>query len=284
MELVLNGVLIGGIYSLMAIGLSLILGVSRVLNIAHGEFIMLGGLTATLIFSAAGLNPFLLVFLIPLLFIPVGFFFESVFIKPLLARPHHTLLISSILVTFGLALIFEDTVGFVWGAYAKGIPYPLPSVVFGGLTIPSIRLIALTIVVGVTIFLWFFLKNTYVGLASRAIMMDREGAVLSGVNISWISMVTFGIGAALASMAGVFHSILLSVEPYMGLPLTLICLSIIVVGGVGSMLGTLIAGLLIGISEVTITYTFGLQWAPTVPIIILIAILMIRPRGLFGRE
>lgn len=280
----LNGVLIGGIYSLMAIGLSLIFGVSRVLNIAHGEFIMLGGLTAALIVSMTGLNPFLLIFLIVLLFTAVGFVFELTFIKPLLNRPHHVLLISSILVTFGLALVFEDTAGFLWGTYAKGIPYPLPPVELGGIIIPSVRLIVLVTVVAITVSLWFFLKNTYVGMASRAVMMDREGAILTGVNISWISMVTFGIGGALASVAGVFYAMLLSVEPYMGLPLTLTCLCIIVLGGVGSMLGTLIAGLIIGLAEVMVTYFFGLEWAPTVSILILIVVLMIRPKGLFGLE
>lgn len=284
LELVLNGVLIGGIYSLMAIGLSLIFGISRVLNITHGEFIMLGGMTAVLIFEAIRVNPILLALFVPLLFIPLGFIFEFALIRPLLNRPHHFLLTSSILVTFGLALFVEDTAAFIWGATTKGIPSPLPSVTLAGMSLSPIKLVVLAVVVATVLFLWFFLRNTNLGLASRAIMIDKEGALLCGVNARLVSMITFGIGSALASMAGVFHAILLSIEPYMGLPLTLIALCIIVLGGVGSMLGTLIAGITIGLFEVVIAYVLGLHWSPVVPVVVLIATLMIRPKGLFGRE
>ncbi|MFQ6080447.1 MAG: branched-chain amino acid ABC transporter permease [Candidatus Bathyarchaeia archaeon] len=282
-EIVLNGLLLGGIYSFMALGLSLIFGVSGILNITHGEFLMFGGLASYLVFTSLRINPFLLMVIIPPIFLAIGFLFEILFVRPISARPHHALLVSSILVTFGLALIFEDVTAFLGGGVPKGIAFSVPPIIIANIRMSSIRLIALVTVTALVGMLWVYLKKTYIGKASRAIIQDREGAILMGVNISKISMITFGIGTALAAMSGIFFAMLLSVYSAMGLPLTLICLCIIILGGVGNIVGTLISGIMVGIFEVLVGFTWGLSWSPAVPILILILVLMVRPEGLFRR-
>jgi branched-chain amino acid transport system permease protein len=283
-ELILDGVLLGGIYSFMALGLSLIFGVSGILNITHGEFLMVGGFMSYLIFTSLGVNPLLLIAIIPPFFGAIGLFFERLFVKPISARPHHELLVSSILITFGLALIFEDVASFLGGGVPKGIAFSMPPINIADMRISAIRLIALAMVIALVGMLWVYLKKTYMGKASRAIIQDREGAILMGVNTSKVSMITFGIGTALAAAAGIFFAILFSVHSTMGLPLTLLSLCIIVMGGVGNIPGTLISGIIIGVLEVVIGFTYGLRWSPAVSILILILVLLVRPEGLLRRR
>ena len=164
----------------------------------------------------------------------------------------------------------------------KGIDYFLPPVRVGGLVVSSLRLILLGIIVGLTTAIHLFLRRTFTGKALRAVMEDREGAMLAGIDIGTASGIAFGLGTALTATAGVFFVTLIPVEPHIGLPLTLKYLAIIVLGGVGHLPGTLAGSVVLGLAESLVSFYVGAEWSLTVAFLILIGILLLRPRGLLG--
>ena len=283
-QLLLGGLLLGGVYALAALGLSLIFGVSRVLNLAHGDFLMLGGLLAFVLFSSLGINPF--ISLLPLLplFLVLGAIFERVFIRPIADKPFHERLIASVLVTLGLSLAISDVAAYFWGTFVKGVSISMPSWQIGNVFLPTLRLLTLAVIVALTVLLHQFLFRSYIGRAIRAIAQNRQGALLVGINTSQISMVTFGVGTALAGLAGVFYLLLFTISPYIGMPLVLKALTIIVLGGLGSLLGALGGGLILGVAETLTGFYLGDKWSPTVATLLLLAVLVVRPHGLFGRS
>lgn len=283
-QLVINGVLLGGVYALAAFGLSLIFGVSGVLNLAHGEFLMASGLLVWVLWDWLGVNPFVLVALMAPLFFTVGYLFEKGLVRPLAQRKEHVRLASSVLVTLGAALIMEDGASFLslGSQYEKSVDFYIPAVVFGQIYLPSIKLIMFGLVLALIVALFLFLKHTYVGLAVQAVTQNRRGAQLNGVNTVHINAVAFGIGTVLAAMAGGFEVIHSYVAPNIGLPLTLKYLCIIVMGGLGSFVGVFLGGMIIGLGESLVGF-FQPAWGQTVAFLLLVAILLIRPKGLFGR-
>lgn len=282
-QLLLGGLLLGGIYALASLGLSLIFGVSRVLNLAHGDFLMLGGLAAFLLFTHFDVSPFVsLVALVPV-FLAVGALFERLFIRPIADKSFHERLIASILITLGLSLTISDVAAYFWGAYVKGISVSLPSFEILGVFVPTLRLLTLAVIIALTVALHQFLFRSYLGRAIRALAQNRQGALLVGINTSQISMITFGVGTALAGLAGVFYLLLFTVSPYIGMPLVLKALTIIVLGGMGSLLGALWGGVILGLAETLTGFYLGDKWSPTVATLLLLAVLVVRPRGLFGQ-
>ncbi len=284
LQLIIGGILLGGIYALAAFGLSLIFGVSRVLNIAHGDMLMLGALMSYGVFSFMGVNPFYSLFIILPFFFAVGMVFERFLIRPIAGRPQHEALVASVLITLGASLTIADLTSFFTGADVKGISYSLPPLNIGLFSVSSLRLLVLGVILVLTLCLHFYLRRTFTGMAIRAITQEREGAMLVGVNISRVSMVTFGIGTSTAAAAGMFFAILFAVTPFMGIPLTVKYLAIIVLGGLGSLVGSLVGGLILGLTESFTGFYLGTQWSPTVAFLVLILILLFRPRGLFGIE
>ena len=280
-QLLIIGTLQGGTYALAAFGLSLIFGVSNVLNLAHGQFLMLGGLLTFVLFTATKWNPLLLSLILIPLFFAMGYLFEKGLIRPLLGRKGHELVIASILVTLGASLAIEDITSFLWGPEEKSISYIIPSLNIGSMVISSVRLLGLLFITVLTVAVHLFLKKTYTGRALRATTQDRQGAMLMGVNTFRIGSITFGIGTILASAAGVFYVILFTITPFIGIPLSIKYLCIIVMGGLGSLYGSLVGGLILGITE-ALTGFFAPHWSETAAFFILVAILLIRPRGLFG--
>ena len=282
-QLVVLGILVGGLYALAAFGLSIIFGVSRVLNVAHGDLLLLGALLSFGLFFGMGMNPFITMLLVIPVFLLFGFALERVLLRPISNRSPHELLISSVLLTLGLSMVISDISAWATGAADKGIAYSLPSVKIGVLIFPSIRLIIMGVIIVFTLALNFYLKATYVGRAMRAITQDREGAMIVGVNIPRVSMITFGIGTATAALAGSFYIMLFTTNPYLGIPLTVKYLAIIVLGGLGSLPGALVGGIALGVGEQLAGFYYGGRWQEPVGFILLILILLIRPQGLFGR-
>jgi branched-chain amino acid transport system permease protein len=285
LQLVISGVLLGGIYALAAFGLALIFGVSGILNLAHGEFLMLGALVCFLLGDLFAINPFAtLVILVPLFF-ALGVLFERGLRRSVLAKTGHEQLTAAVLVTLGFSLFIEDVARFLWGAEEKGLYYSLPPIVLGdgALIISSVRLLALGCVIVVALAVHQFLMRTYWGKAIRAVTQNRRGALLVGVNVSAVSLLTWGMGAVLAAMAGVFYLLLYSINPFIGLPLTLRYLCIIVLGGLGSLFGALLGGIILGLTEVLAGYVLNPHWQQSVAFLILVILLLIRPQGLFGR-
>jgi len=283
-QLVINGVLLGGVYALAAFGLSLIFGVSGVLNLAHGEFLMAAGLLVWTAWDALGVNPFVLIAATAPLAFAAGYLFEKGLIRPLAQRKEHVRLASSVLVTLGAALIMEDVADYLsqGSQYEKSVDLFVPTLVLGKLYLPSIKLIVFGLVLALILGLFVFLKRTYLGLAVQAVTQNRRGAQLNGVNTVHINAVAFGIGTLLAATAGGFEVIHSFVAPNIGLPLTLKYLCIIVMGGLGSFLGVALGGMIIGLGESFVGF-FQPAWGQTVAFLLLVAILLIRPKGLFGR-
>ena len=283
-QLVINGILLGGVYALAAFGLSLIFGVSGVLNLAHGEFLMVAGLLLWLLWDWLQANPFLLMAaLVPLAFV-AGFVFEKALIRPLAQRKEHVRLASAVLVTLGAALIMEDVADFLslGTQYEKSIDIFLPTLVLGNVYLPSLKLLMFALVLALIVGLFLFLKHTYLGLAVQAVTQNRRGALLNGVNTARINAIAFGIGTVLAAIAGGFEVVHAFVAPNIGLPLTLKYLCIIVMGGLGSFLGVAVGGMIIGLGESFVGF-FQPAWGQTVAFLLLVAILLVRPRGLFGK-
>jgi branched-chain amino acid transport system permease protein len=280
-QLLIIGILQGGIYAVATLGLSLIFGVSNILNLAHGEFLMLGGLFTYILFTATRLNPLFIALLLIPFFFGIGFLFERGLIRPLSKRTGPELVIASVLVTLGASLAIEDIASFFWGPEDKGISYVMPSINIGDMVISSIRLVGLLCIIVLTVAVHLLLKKTFLGKALRAITQNRQGAMLMGVNHLRIGSITFGIGTIMASIAGVFYIALFTITPFIGIPLSMKYLCIIVMGGVGSLYGSLLGGLILGVTE-SITGFFAPHWSETAAFLILVVILLIRPKGLLG--
>lgn len=280
-QLILAGVLQGGTYALAAFGLSLVFCIADVLNITHGEFIMLGGLVTYILFAATGINPFLILLVVIPLFIFIGIVYQKAFIKPILNRPPRQLLFSSIVVTVGIATAIEDTTSFIWGPTVKGVSFSMAAFNIGGVVVSSLRLSILVLIIGLTVFLHFYLKKTFVGKAIRAILQNREGATTIGINVPRIITVVFGIAIGLAGAAGVFYVLLFTIGPFIGLPLTIRYIAIVMLGGSGSLIGSLVGGLILGVAETFAGYFLGAHWSLSVAFFTLVLVLLLKPEGLF---
>ncbi len=280
-QLVLAGVLQGGTYALAAFGLSLIFCIADVLNITHGDFLMLGGLATYVIYAATGWNPFLILLLVIPLFVLVGLAYQRAFIKPILSRPPRQLLFSSIVVTVGIATAIEDTTSFIWGPTVKGVSFDMPAFVVGGIVISSLRLTILLSIIALTVFLHFYLKKAFIGKAIRAILQNREGAMVIGINVPRVVTFVFGIAIALAAVAGVFYVLQFTISPFIGLPLTIRYIAIVMLGGSGSLIGSLVGGLILGVAETFAGFFLGSHWSLAVAFFALVLVLLLKPEGLF---
>ena len=215
------------------------------------------------------------------LFILIGCAYQKAFIKPILNRPPRQLLFSSIVVTVGIATAIEDTTSFIWGPTVKGVSYSMPAFNIGGVVVSSLRLSILILIIGLTIFLHFYLKKTFVGKAIRAILQNREGATVIGINVPRIITMVFGIAIGLAGVAGVFYILLFTIGPFIGLPLTIRYIAIVMLGGSGSLLGSLVGGLILGVAEIFAGFFLGAHWSLSVAFFTLVLVLLLKPEGLF---
>ncbi|MEK7364647.1 MAG: branched-chain amino acid ABC transporter permease, partial [candidate division NC10 bacterium] len=187
LQLLIGGILQGGIYALGAFGLSLIFGVLRVLNVAHGDFLILGAYATFLLYSTLGLSPFAALILVFPAFVLIGIVVERVMIRPMRAQTAHEFLVASILITLGIALAVEDLLAFSMVQPVKGIDYSLAPFRVGGLVISTLRLLSLGLILLLSVALHFFLQSTLQGKAIRAVIEDREGAMLAGINVLAVS-------------------------------------------------------------------------------------------------
>lgn len=283
----LNGLLLGGIYAMIALGLTMIFGISRVLNIAHGDFVTLSGAIVLLFVSFTQLPFFIaLVFLIPI-FLALGIMFEKGLINKVILRAKENMVAVSILVTLALSMIMEDTLFFSLGSLGLnyiGVRYFLPPVNIGSISLSSIRLILLISVAILALFLRFILINTNFGRALRAAIFDRELAESLGIDVKKLSTLSIAIGSMLAAIAGFFLVVITTITAFSGLQLTIVALTVVILGGLGSFLGALVGGLIIGVTESYTAFYIGTNWSPVITVLILIITLIIRPYGLFGRS
>lgn len=277
-QAVINGVLIGSIYGLSALGLTLVWGIMDIVNLAHGEFIILGAFMNYFLFTLLGVNPLVGVLLAIPAGVVVGGIIHLLFIRRVIGRSGLT----TLLLTFGLSVMGNNIMLQLFAGEPRSIQWIRTSLELWGLFIPVTRLIAFCLVLAMAAFLFYFLERTYPGKAIRAIMQDSEAAAAMGIPTGSILLLSFIIGTVLAMMAGTLVSIVLPFQSAFALQYTITSFVITVVGGLGRPAGALVGGLLVGILE-SFTGTFISQaYTPITVSVLLIGFLLVRPAGLFG--
>ncbi len=279
------GLLVGGLYGLGAVGLSLVFGVLKMLNVAHGELIMLGGYVSFWLFTLWGVDPFVsLVFSAPVLFL-LGILLYQLLFRRLIHFPDEKKIKNSILIGFGLALIVQRLAILAWAADERAIapPYAGNVVPLGGVVVPLTRLGALAVAFVTLGGLHLFLNRTYPGKAIRATAEDVEAASLVGIPVRKIFLIAFGLGSALAGVAGTLVSMSAAISPAIGLDWTLKALIVVVLGGMGNIFGTFVAGLFLGVAESLSGFLLGNVYREVMGLILFFLVLSLRPQGLFAR-
>lgn len=280
------GLFVGSNYGVAAAGLSLVFGVLRVLNVAHGELLMLGGYLSFWLFALAGVDPFVSVLISAPVLLIVGLGLHRglfVFVERL---DEETRIKNSLLVSFGLGLVLQSLAQWAFTADERSVntAYAGGSAIMAGLVFPYTRLASLGLGCLAIVLLDQLLRRTYLGKAIRATAEDWRAAALAGIDIRRTYLITFGIGAALAGVAGSLVSIGSSIAPTLGAAWTLKALVVIVLAGMGSIFGAFAAGLLLGAAEAISNFLFGATYREVVGLVLFLLVLLIRPQGLFARR
>ena len=277
---ILNGLAYGFLLFLLSVGLTLIFGMLDVVNLAHGSYYMLGAYAGLTVIAVLG-NFWLALLVAPLAVAVVGAAVERTCLRPLYRRGP----LDQVLLTFGLIYVFEDVVKGIWGGRIRSIPTPdlfSASVSLGGVVIPSYRLFVIGFGLLMAVALWLLIERTRLGAIIRAGVFDAEMSAGMGINVSRVFTLVFALGAGLAGLSGVIAAPIQSAYPPMGATILIPALIVVVVGGLGSLKGSLAGSLVIGQAE-----TFGKVWLPGASMLIIYVvmalILLFRPQGLFGR-
>lgn len=284
LDVIIGGLITGGIYALIAVGLSLQYGVGRVLNISHGEFIMIGAFATWSLYTVFGISPLIsLVICGPSLFI-IGFVIHRTIFEYLRSKSESidAFAASSLLASFGLLFIIQNVALIIWKADLRGYSYLDSSVSILGAVFTANRLIALLFAVVISLSFYIFLTRTRLGKGIRAAAEDPATAQVMGVNIHRVLAICFGLGALMAGLAGVLISMMYEMQPTMGLEYTIIAIIVVVLGGLGSITGSLIGGFILGLIGSIVTYIDpGLSLIAYYVIFILM--LLVKPTGIFGK-
>jgi branched-chain amino acid transport system permease protein len=275
------GVLLGGLYAVIALGLSLVFGVIKEINIAHGDLVILGSYFGYVALTVFGIDPILsLVVGMPILF-GIGFAIQ----KYLLNRAFKISMDATLIIAFGLSLILQNTYQLIWTPMARGLTtsYALESFSAGPVHVPLTYLLDFAAALAVMLFLHLFLKRTYLGRAIRAAAQDRKTAHLMGINTDRVYAYTFAISMALAAVAGIFLGLTFSFTPISGMSFLIIALGVVVLGGLGSIVGTFVGGIAFGLAQTLGGYFFGVAAQMLVAYVMVLVVLAVIPRGIFGR-
>jgi branched-chain amino acid transport system permease protein len=274
------GLLVGGVYALVASGLSLVFGVMKIINIAHGSFLILGAFLAYTIWSWLDLDPLIgIVIVAPLMFL-LGWAVYWVAVRPVRLAP----IASTVLLTFGIALVTEAVMGFVWGNNMTSVQpsYTSESFHLGGLYLPKVQVYGGAIAIGVLAVLGFMLTRTWLGRAIRAAAINPSGAALIGIKPVTVSALVFGIGTAAAGTGGAIVGVLYSFVPGTHYIWIARLLAIVVLGGLGSLNGAVVGAVIFGLAETFTAAYISPAWATAVPYMVVFVVLLVRPQGLMG--
>lgn len=284
LQVLVGGVLLGGLYALVAFGLSLIYGVVRILNFAHGTILAVVGVVASEIFARWQLSPVLIaMLLVPSVFV-LGALFYRGFLRPLERRSPLEATIGTVLVTVGALLILSDVTAVLAGPMQRNILLRAPVIEVGNIVISITQLGILAAIVVLTLVIHMILKTTWFGLAVRAVTQEPVAAELCGARSLGIKTLTFGVGSVTVAIAAVLYVLTFPVDPYMGFGLTVKAFTIIVVGGIGNLPGALIVGVLLGVAEGLVGLFWGPEWSPAISVVLLLLILVAFPAGIrWGR-
>jgi len=286
LDLLVTGILRGGLYSLMAVGLSLVMGVMNIPQFAHGEFYMLGAYSAYLIYAVWGLNPFLAILGGALAGLLAGALVDRLIFYPLRRRSPEQWTLNTFLVTVGLSVVMQNAAQTLWGSKFRGITqYWKGTIHLGSRMEMSIDRLAgfLIAVLAIGIF-WLFLGHTRSGRAIRAVAQEETAAMLMGVDINRIHMLTFALSSMLAAVAGATLLSINPAHPTMGLAPLYKSWYVVVLVGLGNVPGSIAGGFLVGLLETFSYYAFGAGWQEVVSLSVLIVILLFKPAGILSRE
>ncbi|HOL36431.1 MAG: branched-chain amino acid ABC transporter permease [Proteobacteria bacterium] len=278
-NIVLSGLLTGLVYGLMALGLSVIYGVVRIVNFAHGELMAVAMYAAVFAFALAGIDPLWLLVPMALAFFAVGYALQRVLINPFIRRPEHAQFI--LLLALALVIVNALLVAFGPDARAVQVDYALDSYEIGPLLVDKVRVICAAVALLACAVLFAIFRYTSFGKAIRACADNLLGAQVVGLNVKHLYALTFGLGVACVGVAGCLLSLLVDVTPGLGPAYTLLAFVIVIIGGLGSMVGALAGGVLIGVSESVAGLLFTPSAKSMLSFALLILVLAFRPQGLF---
>jgi len=279
------GLVFGLYFTLVGLGLNLIFGVMRIVNLAHGDFIMLGGFAAYFLFYLLGLHPLVAAVVVLVVFFIVGLPIYYITVPRLLLGRDSEML--SVILFFGLSQVIEALTAIAFGTTERSIPGRVLGtgpVIILGQRLPSAWVFGAAVSAVATALVYLYLYRTRLGTLTRAVMVSRDEALATGIDVPWVSAIAFGIGIGLAGIAGVFAPFMLgSVTPSIGVQINIAAFAVIVVGTLGNPLGTVLGGIIYGVS-LMLMQTYLSSWAELLPNLMLIGVLMVRPEGLFGRK
>jgi branched-chain amino acid transport system permease protein len=287
---IIMGIFLGGLYVLIALGLSIVFGVMRLINVAHGDLVILGtyfaffAMTGELFgrkFAMFGLDPILsLVIIIPLLF-GIGFAIQ----KYLMSRAFGVSMEAPLLIALGISLVIQNSVQLLWTPYGRGLttPYALENFSVGVVHVPLVYLLDFIAALIMVLLLREFMSRTYLGKAINAASQDRRAAHLMGININRVYAFAFAIAMVTAAIAGVFLGLTFPFTPTSGVPFLIIAFGAVIIGGLGSMLGTFIGGMILGLAQTLGGYFAGATAQMLILYVIVLVVLAVRPQGIFGR-
>jgi branched-chain amino acid transport system permease protein len=276
-QVVISGLLAGALYAMVALGLGLIFGVMRVLNVAHGPLLMLGAYTTFWLFHWFGLNPYLsLLVSMPALFV-VGVVLQRLLVRRVVDAPE----LSSLLLMFGVGIALVNVTQLAFTSDLRSVEYLTGSFVWGPFAFSKSRVIACAFAIVITAGAFWFLQKTRLGKALRAVSQSREVAQVCGVNVQRIHMLAFGFASALAAAGGSLVAVMVAIQPEMGQVYTFKSFLVIVLGGAGNYPGALVGGLLLGLVEQLSSLFLTTQVNEAVAYVLLVLVLLVRPTGLF---
>jgi len=275
-QVVISGLLAGSLYAMVALGLGLVFGVMRVLNVAHGPLLMLGAYTTFGLFQWLGLNPYLsLLVSMPALFV-VGVVLQRLLVRRVVDAPE----LSSLLLTFGVSIALVNLAQLAFTSDVRSVEYLTGSFVLGPFAFSKSRVIACAFALVITAGAFWFLRQTRLGKAIRAVSQSREVAQVCGINVQRIHMITFGVASALAAAGGTLIAVMVAIQPEMGQVYTFKSFLVIVLGGAGNYPGALLGGLLLGLIEQLSSLFLTTQVNEAVAYVLLVLVLLVRPTGL----
>ena len=278
---VINGLSIGVAVILMALGLTIIFGLLDVINMAHGEFYALGAYLG-LSLTVAGVNFWLLLLLVPLIMVPLGYVAERFLIQRVFHHKDRHIL--TLLLTFGLAIVLEDLYRLIYGAQAIKPEAPMSGATeVLGIFLPNYRMFLMAIGTAIIVAVWAVVYRTSLGAMVRAAAYDKNMSSSLGVPVGYVYAGTFAFGVALAGLSGVLLAPIYSVFPTMGKDFILLAFSVVIVGGLGSIKGAVLAGLVLTQIQAISSLYISPSWTDPLVFAIMVAVLMVRPQGLFGR-
>jgi branched-chain amino acid transport system permease protein len=281
LQVLINGVLLGGLYACVAIGFSVIWGVMNLINLAHGSLIILGAYITYIVTSASGMDPFLTIPISGTLLFFLGYLLQKYLINLVIEGS----VFMTLILTFGLDMVLVNMNLSLFSADLRSVTpsYAGLGWEMGTLRVPYTRLGVFVFALTLTLALFLFMNRTKLGNAIKATSFDKEAAGLTGVDVSRIYAITFGIGAAMAGMAGTLISVVHSFSPVIGGVFTMKAFVVVILGGLGSIPGAIVGGLILGIAENFASVLLGPGYMDAVSFILLVVILVLRPRGVFGK-